>query len=220
MAVADVYRVKIKGEGREGEWQMNLHYRELTEPTAAPGPDALALGAAEHLTGSIRACLSISHQVSRFDVDKLYDDKQPAASHSLLEANRVGLRTLLALPASKPIRLLLLQAVFPSASNGQVFMSGVPAVDVVGNVATSAYLTSVIADLTGDLLANVEEDSGDGLWGLIVLSRKFLIENPGDYEGASADVIQVGVEPRVGTMRSRRFGGRRRKKTVIPPPPE
>jgi hypothetical protein len=198
---------------------MNFHYRELTVPTQDPGPDALALGVAEHLTNAVRACISSSHQISRWDVDKVSGAKEPAASHSLIEASRVGLRTLLALPASKPIRLLLLQSVFSPASNGQVFLSGIPAVDVVGNVATSAYISGPIQSLTGDLLANVEEDSGDGLWGLIVLSRKFLIENPGDYEGASADVIQVGVDPRVGMMRSRRFGGRRRTKTVIPPPP-
>ena len=215
MAVADVYRVRVKGEGREGEWQMNFHYRELTVPTAAPGPDALALGVAEHLTLSLRACISSSHQVSRWDVDKLSGVKEPAASSSLIAASRVGTRSAVALPASKPLRFLLLQAVFPSASNGQVFMSGVAADDTLGNVALAGYTSSVVQTFAGDLLANVEEDSGDGLWGLIVLSRKFLIENPGDYAGASADVIQVGFDPRVGTMRSRRFGGRRRTKTVI-----
>jgi hypothetical protein len=98
-------------------------------------------------------------------------------------------------------------------------MSGVASDDTLGNVALAGYTSSVVQTFAGDLLANVEEDSGDGLWALMILSRKFLIENPGDYEGASADVIQVGFDPRVGTMRSRRFGGRRRKKTVIPPPP-
>lgn len=218
MAVADVYRVKVKGEGREGEWQMNFHYRELTVPTADPGPDALALGVAEHLTGSLRACVSSSNQISRWDVDKLSGTKEPAASHALVAASRVGLRSAVALPASKPLRFLLLQAVFPSASNGQVFMSGVAADDTLGNVALAGYTSGPVQTFAGDLLANVEEDSGDGLWGLIVLSRKFLIENPGDYEGASADVIQVGFDPRVGMMRSRRFGGRRRTKTIIPPP--
>lgn len=218
MAVADLYRVKIKGEGREGEWQMNLHYQELTEPTSAPGPDALAEGAAEHFTGVIRAALSSTHQVSRFVVDKISGTKQPSANFSLVEASRVGTQTPLALPASSPVRFILLQVVFDQASNGQVFMSGVPADQVLGNVCLAAYTTGVIAAIQGDLLAEVEEDSGDGLWRLVVFSRKFLLENPGDFEGATADVTAIGFDPRVGTMRSRRFGGRRRKKTVIPPP--
>jgi hypothetical protein len=96
-------------------------------------------------------------------------------------------------------------------------MSGVAADDTLGNVALAGYTSSVIQTFAGDLLANVEEQSGDGLWALMILSTKFLNENPGDYEGASADVIQVGFDPRVGMMRSRRYGGRRRKKTVPPP---
>ncbi len=218
MAVADVYRVRVKGEGREGEWQMNFHYRELTVPTMAPGPDALAEGVNDHLTAELRACISSSHQVSRWDVDKLSVVREPAASFSAVAASRVGLRSAVALPASKPLRFLLLQSAFSSASNGQVFMSGVAADDTLGNVALAAYTSSVIQTFADTLITDVEESSGDGLWGLIVLSRKFLAANPGDYEGASADVVQIGFDPRVGTMRSRRFGGRRRTPAAIPPP--
>lgn len=219
MAVADVYRVKMIGEGREGEWQITLHYQELTEPSLDPGPTALAIGVAEHLTGVVRACLASSHQVSRWRVDKLSGTKAPAASHSLVEASRVGTNSALSLPASVAMRFQLFQLFFDQASNGGFHLSGIPADQVLGNVALAAYTTGVIAAFAGDLLAEVEEDSGgDGLWRLVVLSRKFLIENPGDYAGASADVVSIGFDARTGTMRSRRFGGRRRTKVVIPPP--
>lgn len=216
MAVADVYRVRMTAEGREGEWSITLHYQELTEPSLAPGPDALAEGVAEHLTGVISACLATSHQVSRWRVDKLSGTKAPAAHFSLAQSSRGGTNSPLSLPASVAMRFQIFQLVFDQASNGGFHLSGIPADQVLGNVAIAAYTTGVVAAFAGDLLAEVEEESGgDGLWRLGVLSRKFLLANPGDFAGAFADAVSIGFDARTGTMRSRRFGGRRRTKVVV-----
>ena len=223
MAVADVFRVKMSGEGREGEWCMTFHYQELTPANGGISTKQLSEGVADHLTEELRACLSNEHQVARWKVDKLSGTKTPNATFSLVEASRVGLQAGAALPAHRPAVVKLFQVLFPPKSDGQVWMSGIPGVQVNGSVMISAYLLGPMAAFLAKLNTNVPEPSaGEGLWRIVVLSRKFLLANPGDFAGAAADVASTGVDSRLGRMESRRFGGKRRKKIVVeeePPPP-
>jgi hypothetical protein len=221
MAVGDVYRAKVTAEGREGEWSMTFHYQELTSGSLSISTKALSQGLAEHLTPTLRACLSSEHEVSRYQVDKLGGTVVPNATFSLPPATRIGTQVGAALPASSPVVLKLLQSFFPAKSNGQVWMSGVPADAALGSVLIGAYSGGVLSVFLMQLAQNVPEPSaGEGLWRLVVLSRKFLEENPEDFEGASAVVEATGFDPRLGRMRSRGFGGRRRKKKEeeVPPP--
>jgi hypothetical protein len=222
MAVADVYRVKATCEGREGEWCMTWHYRELTPPSLNHATKQLAEGVADHLTPSLRAMLSLDHQVSRFKVDKLSGTKVPNSTFSLIAANRVGQMLGAALPAAAAIQGKVLQTAFSPKSNGHFWISGIPQDKVDGSVLDATYAITEVSNFLIELIANVPEPSaGDGLWGLIVLSRNWLKDNPGDYEGASADATLTGFDTRLGRMRSRRFGGRRRtKKVVEEEPPE
>jgi hypothetical protein len=216
MAVADVYRVKCTCEGREGEWHMTWHYQTLTEASLNIGTKQLSESVAEHLTPTLRAMLSSQHQVSRFTADKLSGTRHPNATFSLSAANRVGTQAGAALPAGQAIPGKLLQSVFPPGSNGHFHISGIPGDKVVGSVVDATYGITEVANFLIQLRANVEEvSSGDGLWRIGVLSRKYLLANPGDYEGAFADVELTGWDVRIGRMRSRRFGGRRRTKKPI-----
>lgn len=215
MAVDDVYRVKATLEGIEGEWSITWHYQELTPSSIGISTKQLAESVAEHLTPELVALLSNEHQVSRFTVDKLSGTRFPNSTFSLVDSARRGAQIGPALPASSAIQFKLGQTFFPSTSNGQFWLSGVPRVQATGSVLVALYANGVVSDFAVKLFANVPEVSaGDGLWRIVVLSRKHLDANPGDYVGAAADVTLVGFDTRLGRMRSRGFGGRRKKKTI------
>jgi hypothetical protein len=221
MAVNDVYRAKMIGEGREGEWQMTLHYKELTPAENGLATDVLALSLATSLTPVIRAALASSHQVSRWVVSKLGFPRAPASAFSLTSTNRVGLRGAKAHAASSPLVIQMQQEVFDAKSNGQVWLSGVPIDGTVSGTLLGTYNDGVVKDILDNLLVEVEEQpSGEGLWALVVLSQKYLDANPGDYNGATAPVLSLTNDPRLGMMRSRQFGGRKRVPKPEPPPPE
>jgi hypothetical protein len=189
---------------------MTWHYQTLTEASLNIGTKQLSESVAEHLTPTLVAMLSKDHQVSRFQADKLSGTRHPNATFSLSPANRVGTQAGASLPAGQAIPGKLLQTHFPAASNGHFHISGIPQDKVVGSVVDGTYGITEVANFLIKLGNNVEEVSaGDGLWRIGVLSRKFLVENPGDYEGAFADVVITGWDVRIGRMRSRRFGGRR-----------
>lgn len=218
MAVSDVYRVKCVFETREGEGSLNFHYQELTLASLALGTVALAEGLSDALTPALRACMATSAFVSRWVVDKLSGTTEPGSTFSEASGSRVGTFAPVAIPANSAILINLGQELFSSKSNGKVWLSGIPTTGTHGAVLDLTYRSGVLTTFRDALLANVAEVSaGDGLWRLVVLSRKFLLANPGDYAGASADVLSVTEDPRIATMRSRTFGGRRRKKTVPPP---
>lgn len=211
MAVDDVFRTKCSVEGREGEWHMTWHHQELTPASLGIATAQLAEGLSDHISATLRACLSKDHQISRFQVDKLSGTKTPNSTFSPIEANRVGLELGEALPASSAVHCTIGQTLFDPASNGKFHLSGVPADQVTGSVLDAAYQLTPISNFLIQIHANVPEPSaGDGLWRLGVLSRKFLLANPGDYVGAFADAVTIGFSPRLGRMRSRGFGGRRR----------
>jgi hypothetical protein len=215
MAVNDVYRAKMIGEGREGEWNMTLHYKELTPAENGLSTDVIALSLATSLTPVIRAALAASHQVSRWVVTKLGLPRVPASAFSLSSTNRVGLRGANAHAASSPIVIQLLQTLFDQKRNGQVWLSGVPIDGTVAGTLLNTYNDGVVKDVRDNLIVELEEQpSGEGLWALVVLSRLFLINNPGNYSGAAAPVTGSTNDVRLGMMRSRGFGGRRRTKKV------
>lgn len=215
MAVDDVFRVRMIGETREGEWSMNFHYQELTAASLAISTEALAEGLSAVLTPTLRACLATTASVARYVVDKLTGTRQPGSTFSEVSGSREGTFGPSALPANSAVLIKLGQALFPASSNGKNWISGIPTTGVIGAVLDPAYKNGVVAAYTAALLANVAEVSaGDGLWRLVVVSQKFLDANPGDYVGAAADVLSIQPDPRIAMMRSRTFGGRRRKKAI------
>lgn len=213
MAVDDVYRCKMIGEGREGEWCMTWHYKEATPAEFGLSTTQIALAAATTLTPVIRAALAASHQVSRFVVSKLGVPRVPATTFSLSSTNRVGLRGAKAHAASSPVVIQFLQVQFDSKRNGQVWLSGIPIDGTVAGTLLALYSDTEIKNVRDNLIVDLEEQpSGAGLWKLVVLSPLFLVQNPGDFSGAAAPVVGASHDPRLGMMRSRGFGGRRRKK--------
>jgi hypothetical protein len=125
------------------------------------------------------------------------------------------------MPANSPIVFQLLQVLFSPKSNGQVWMSGVPADKTVGGTLLGTYSDGVVKDIRDNLIVNVEEQpSGDGLWRLVVLSRKFLETDPTNFVDASAAVVGATHDVNLGMMRSRGFGGRRRLPKKEEEPPE
>lgn len=216
MAVADVSRVKIIAEGREGEWCITLHYQELTPPTLGLPTKQLAESFAEHITPTLRDCLSFQHEVSRVQVDNLSGVTVPNSTFSLVPASRVGTQLGKSLPAAAAMHIRLFQTLLPATSNGGFHVSGIPADEATGSVLKALFHTTQVAAFITQLLANVNEVSaGDGLWRIGVLSRKVLDAEPGNYEDAFAPVTVIGADTRLGRMRSRRFGGRRRTPAPI-----
>ena len=217
MAVDDVFRVRMIGETREGEFSLNMHYQELTAASLAISSEALAEALSDQLTPEVIACMATSASVSRWVVDKLSGTRHPGSTFSEVAASRVGTFGPNALPANTAIKFNFGQILFAAKSNGRVWLSGIPTTGVLGSVVTAAYRDGVIASLAAALLTNITEVSaGDGLWRLVVVSQKWLDANPGDYVGAAADVVTVQADPRVAMMRSRTFGGRRRLPAPVP----
>ncbi len=215
MAVEDIYRMQVIGEGREGEWSMTFHMQTLTEPTLGLDTDRLAVSASVKWTPLFTACMSADHQISRFKVDKIHDERSPGSFHSEVPAVREGDNAGVALPANTTMVIKIGQILFPPKHNGQVWMSGLTHLSVLGSVLTVAFRDGVVQTMLDGILENLDEDSaGDGLWRLVVLSRKHLVLNPGDFVGAAADAITTSVDARVGMMRSRSFGGRRKAKVI------
>jgi len=215
MAVDDIYRLKVTGEGREGEWCMTFHMQTLTDASLGLDSHRLAHAAATVWTPLFVACMSSAHSIARFKTDKIHGAVSPSAQHSLIPASRVGTLGALALPANSTMVIKIGQTLFDANRNGQVWMSGLNQDSVLGSVLTSAFRTGVVQTMLDGILANLPEQSaGAGLWRLVVLSRKHIKDNPGDILGAAADAVTTSVDARVGMMRSRSFGGRRRK--VVP----
>lgn len=220
MAVADVFRCKMVGETREGEFSMNFHWQELTSASLAISTTALAEALSAALTPIIRAAIASTAIVNRWTADKLSGTKVPASSFSEASGSRVGTLGADALPANSPLKFNLGQALFSAKSNGRVWLSGIPTAQMLGSVIIPGYASGAVAAVSAALLADIAEVSaGDGLWRLVVLSRKFLLANPGDYAGAAADVLSVQADPRIAMMKSRTFGGKRKNPAPVPPPP-
>lgn len=203
MAVSDVYSAHVDLEMPSGSASLNYHYQETTPPSSTDGPDGLAQGIMADLVPDLRNILSVQTWVTQVRVYKKAVIKETPAHETLNDG--AGLSPGNALPAQFAAKIALLQTFFPSSSNGMVWIPGIDEANVTVSLLDPAYRDVTIKAYTDKLLLDVVEPAaGDGRWRLVVVSRKFLVANPGDWVGASADVTGINRLPLVGRQRRRR----------------
>jgi len=202
MAVADVFRVRVDIELPDTQCSLNLHYQELNPTDSGKvATEALADALQAAWVGTeLPAILCDSAFVTGIKVYKL---GQPAVVPSYQTVNVPGVRTGDPLPANNGLRIGILQAFFPSSSNGMIWIPGISETDSVGNTFENLFMLGDVAALTIALGSAIAETPQVGLWRLVVLSRKFLLANPGDYAGAAADAVGATANPIVGSQRVR-----------------
>lgn len=203
MAVSDVYSAHFHMEMPSGPASVNFHFQETTEPSSTDGPDGVAGACMTQLVPLLRGIISAQCYVTMVRVYKRYLTTVAPAAASI--ANGVGLSPGNALPAQFAAKLGLQQVFFPQESNGMVWIPGLDEDRVTVSQLDSSYRTGPIQAFADQLLSDLEEPAaGDGRWRLIVLSRKWLAANPGDYPGASADVTGINKFLLVGRQKRRR----------------
>lgn len=203
MAVSDVYSVRYDLEMPSGAASLNFHYQETTPPSSAAATVGLADGVMAQLGGLFRAILSAQCWLTAVQVYKLYDSKQSPAAANINDG--VGQSPGNALPAQFAAKIGLQQSFFPSNRNGLVWIPGIDEDRVSISQLDAEYRDGPIKAWADQLLLDVTEPAaGDGRWRLIVLSRAWLVLNPGDYPGASADVVGITRFLLTGRQRRRR----------------
>jgi len=186
-----------------GAASVNFHFQETTAPSSTDGPTGLAEGLMAQVGPLLRACMSDETYVTMCQVYKKAVVKEPPAAASIADGQ--GLVAGPALPSQFGAKLGLAQTFFPSVSNGMVWIPGIPEGQVNISLLLTAFLDGPILALADQLLLDVTEPAaGDGRWRLVVVSRKFLLANPGDWVGASADVTAINRHPIIGRQRRRR----------------
>ena len=203
MAVSDVYAVNVDMEMPSGPASLNFHFQETTPPSSLDGPDALAGGVMADIIPLLRLMISAEVWVTQVRAYKKVVVAEPPAHITLVDGG--GLSGGPALPAQFGAKLGLAQTFFPNASNGMVWIPGIDQERVTVSLLDAEYLNGPITNLADQLLLDVAEPSaGLGRFRLVVVSRKFLVLNPGDYVGASADVTGINKFPLIGRQRRRR----------------
>lgn len=203
MAVADVYHARLDFEMPSGPASVNLHYQETTPPSSLDGPDALAQGIVTQQQAAIQAMLSADCAFSAVQVYKKAVLKELPAFATFTDG--VGGIAGVALPAQNGLKIGLLQTFWPSRSNGMIWFPGVPRSRVTTSIADTAYLNTEVKAWTDLLVQEVAEPAaGDGRFRLVVVSRKHLVANPGDWVGAAADVTGITRFPIIGRQKRRR----------------
>lgn len=203
MTVADIYSATIDLEMPSGPASINLHYQETTPPDTMDGPDALAGGIMDDLVPLLRLIVSAECWVTAVRVYKKVVLKEPPGHATI--TNGVGLSGGDAMPAQFGIKLGLAQVLFENSSNGMIWIPGIDQSRVTVSLLDSEYLNGPIDGFAQELLDDVEEPSaGVGEFRLVVISRKFLLANPGDWIGAAADVVGINKFPLIGRQTRRR----------------
>lgn len=220
-AVGDVYFAKIIVETREKTSSIGFHYLMTDPATLGQDTSRLAFSVQSVIFPLLAACLSNKVHLRAVAVNRLHTvggfkaRSQPATDAVPGEVSSD------ALPAVNSMRIKLHQAVFSPQSDGEVHLPGIPESVVSGNVLQQAFLDAQVAALKAGLVATLpEQGGGGGNWRLSVVSKKYLIDNPGDWPGATADVLTVSVPNRLGSHRGRMEFYKRKKPAVVPPPPE
>lgn len=203
MAVGDVYAAHWRINSRTQATSLNLHYQELN-------PSDSGLNETESLAEALMNSLITSRLQSALSDDgvyvggvNVYKKSGNVVAPAFATDHRPGTAVGAAAPMNNALRILLGQAVFPSNRNGLVWLAGMREDDMAGNQFTQAYISGPATDLANELVNVLLETPNDGQWRLGVLSRKHLIDNPGDYAGAFADVLSASASPIVGSQRRR-----------------
>ncbi len=203
MAVSDVYSAHFDLEMPSGPASINFHLQETTPPSSTDGPDGVAGGLMASWVPLLRPIMSAETKFTQIRVYKKNGAKEPPAQASI--ADGTGQSGGAAMPAQFGAKIVLGQTLFPSSSNGMIWIPGLDEERVTVSLIDTEYLDGVIKNFADNLLLDVVEPAaGAGRWRTVVISRKFLIANPGDWVGAAADMTGVSRLPLIGRQRRRR----------------
>ena len=203
MAVADIFSLRVDFEMPTGAASINFHFQETDEPSSLGETEGLAKGFTNVHVPLLVELLSNQCAATQVSVYKKAVIKTAPYKQSANE--QIGQIDSPALPAFNGLKIGLLQAFFASASNGMIWIPGIPESQVLISTVDATYLDGVVKDFTDALLAGVDEfGGGDGTWRLVVISRKYLAANPGDWVGAAADVTGVTRPTTIGRQIRRR----------------
>lgn len=203
MSVSDVFSLRLDLEMPSSAASVNFHVQELTPPSSLDAPDSISQHAMLVWAPLIQAFLSDDCAISAAQVYKKSGTDEMPGFATLVDG--VGGQAGPALPAQNGMKIGLLQTFFPSRSNGMVWFPGIPRAKCVTSILDPTYLVNDVKPFTDALLAEVEEPAaGDGRWRLVVISRKHLLANPGDWVGAAADVTGITRFPIIGRQKVRR----------------
>jgi hypothetical protein len=203
MAVSDVFSARFELQMPGGPASLNMHFQETTAPSSLDETDALAGGLMAQVVPLLRDVMASDTKFTQLNVYKLGPNKVPPASYTI--ASGAGQSSGNSLPAQFAAKLQLGQIFFDSVSNGMIWVPGIDEERVTVSLIDAEYLNGAIKDFADELLEDiVEPAAGDGRYRLVVLSRKFLIANPGDYAGAAADVVSISRLPLIGRQKRRR----------------
>jgi len=205
MATEDIYQVQGNFENPSGASSFTLFYEESAVRSGV-GTDnsVLARSWDDAISPAIRDVIADDWLFSSVVVRKMVANPVPKFRLDL--ATQIGTRTGPSLPANNALLIQLQQGLFPSSSNGRIFIPGVAEGDTdVGNL-TAAFTTAAVQPLVDALAAELVEDSGGtGRWKLGVISAKVL--NAAlpfkDWAGAFSEVFGVGGSPIIATQRRR-----------------
>lgn len=201
MAVGDVFSLHVDIELPDSMCSVNFHYQEVTSSDSpSPQCEALAIAYMQQLGPDWQGLLSNLVNVTGV---RVYKRSQPVAAPAYFTDRRPGGNAGSPLPANNGLRVGIVQGVHGARSNGLVWIPGVRELDCNGNTFTNAFMTGAAATFSAAIGQLVIETPQTGQWRLGVLSRKFLVANPGDYAGAFADAIAATVSPIVGSQRPR-----------------
>jgi len=214
--VGDVYALQVKLETREKQATLNFHYLELTPPDDSLDTEALAAAWDFANRSSLTGMLSEECRYIGVNVYRRYTKGSARGQYRPPGGAVPGAIAGDSLPASCAIVMKLGQTLFSPESDGQVWIPGIPESVADSTVVSQAHLDGAVQAFIDTLLPNLPEVSpGTGVFRISVLSRKWLDDNPGDWPGATADVVTIGAKATIGTNRLRaQFF--RRKKTVVP----
>jgi hypothetical protein len=205
MAQDDIYEVKSHFQNPSSASSVRLYYQEQVARSGV-GTDCsvLAQSWATALATLFRNCLADDWFMTSVVARKVDGDPTPKWRDDL--PVQVGVRAGPALPSNNAMLMQLQQGLFPSSSNGRVFIPGVAEGDtLVGNL-TGAFMSGPLTALAAGLVAQLaEESAGTGRWDLGVISVKVLDAAPPakDWQGAFSQVFGVGPSPIVATQRRR-----------------
>jgi hypothetical protein len=201
--VGDIFSASLQVEGRDSNGTMNFHYQEV-DPSDPTITGTFQLSRALMQSQFVQALAGMMAlpdvAITGCVVRKLF----PLAEAPGYHTQRVpGTVDSVALPFNNGVRLQLQQEVFPAKNNGMVWIPGIPESGVAGNTLTGAFITIAGTPVVAFAIEPVERTPDPGRWRLGVLSRKFLADNPGDYEGAFAVATNATMSPIIGTQRRR-----------------
>ena len=203
MAVGDVYSLQVQMEGFDSPGSVNFHYQEVT-PSDSGDRETFALARAWNDSQLLTDMLGLlaNPDVAVTGVYVLKRSGTPVEPGYFTD-RRPGGNSGPALPFNNGLRVNLGQSFFPANRNGLVWIPGVRELDCNGNQFTAAFMAGSVATFVASLLNLIEETPNLGQWRLGVLSRKHLVDNPGDFAGAFADVTSASASPIVGSQRRR-----------------